>query len=273
MKKLLLLAAFSAVSHGYTINTVKLNELFSVENNPGSGSLTYTQAEKQEKIELGSETGHYALGMIFKGNSLPAPYSKDLKNTELVQIALGTAKGKVQFQVPQFGAATLIAKGGLKGKTTFKFVVPTGGPKKDQHMALLLFTSPSTPNEQSDEEKLKGTFFSQTGSVTLTPKGKASVVGVRYQGKNVNFKTQTMSLEFKASLVTPFNSQENGLTGTIDFPVYSPHGREATELAKKIAAESMGGMAPPEDPEGLSTHNRSVAGSTKEDAPRNLKKK
>lgn len=262
LRALLILLLFNAEAFG--IATLKLNEIFSVEGSPGNGKLVYTQGEKVETIALGEETGHYALGIIFKGTSLPEPYSKDFKDDSILQIALGTMRSKVQFQVPQFGAVTLVSRGPLTTRTVFKLTVPTGSPSIPKSLALLLFTSPFTPNEQNDEEKLKGTYFAQSGTLTVTPKGKPKLIGVRSQGKNVNFKKQTMTVDFKAGLATPFNAQENNLKGTIEFPVYWPSGKQAEKLTQKIATDSLGGMGPVPSPDGL-PYNRDVAGSTKKD--------
>lgn len=271
MRFLPLLAALLLTAPAIAVTTMPLNELFSVEEDPGTGSLVYKQGDKKETIAFGKETGHYGLGMIFKGSSLPEPYSKDLVGNEILQIALGTARAKLQYQVPQFGSATIVMKGKPKDTATYPLMVPNGGAQVKK-LALLLFTSPATPNEQSDEEKLKGTFFAQAGSVTVQPKGAEKIIGVRYQGKNVNFKTQKMVIDFRAKLVTPFNSQDSSLEGKVELPVYRPHGKEAQRLLGKMVGDSFGGMSPLPTSDALSTHPRDVAGSNKSDLPPKQKK-
>jgi len=247
----------------FALTPVKLNDVFSVDKTPGTGKLVYSQGDKTETIELGTESGHYSMGLVFKNSLLPESVTKDLKGDEVVQIVLGTQKGKVQFQIPQFGSATLISRGIDSLRNTYKLTIPNGAPNQDPAIALLLFTSPQTPTEQSDEEKLKGTFFAQSGKLIITPAGKSDTLSVRYQGKMLNFKKQNFTVKLDAALVTPFNSSENSLKGEITFPIYTAKGKAAEALIRKIAGDSLGGMPSAPTQDGISTHNRDVAGSSK----------
>ncbi len=263
MKHLFVCCIATLCGAAFALTPVKLNEVFSVEKTPGSGKLTYTQGEKTETIELGGESGHYAMGLVFRSDLLPESVAKDFQAEDIIQVAIGTQRGKVQFQVPQFAAVTLLTKGGYNKKTVYKLSVPNGTPNTEPAIGLLLFTSPQTPTEQSDEEKLKRTYFAQSGKFVATPKGKPELLSVRYQGKTLNFRKFTYSARIEAQLVTPFNSQENSLKGDIEFPVYTAKGKAAEGLIRKIAGESLGGLAPAPTNEAISTHRRDVAGSQK----------
>ena len=264
MKTLALFATFLLLSQANGDSPAKLMDSFSPEKNPGSGVMTYLQNGKAEKIPLGPEKGLYALGMRFSGNMLPAPYSQSFKDHEVLQVIMGTLRNQIQFQVPQFGSATLVFKTGAAMPVLFSFEKTPKVSSKPAPLAFLLFTSPATLNNQSDEAKLKGTYFSQSGTAKLQEKGKSQILETSFQGKRVAFMRQTMKLELNTSLSTPFNAQENSLKGDIEFPVYTPYGPAAEAIAKKMARDSFTSLVTPMATEGLSKHNRNVAGSSKQ---------
>ena len=110
--------------------------------------------------------------------------------------------------------------------------------------------SPSTKGDQTDEEKLKGTYFAKSGTITVTPIKSPQSISIKSQGKRIAFKKQTMKLEFDAKLGTPFNTAESSLAGSVEFSVYWPNGKEAKELARRISTESMGKPNPFTHPPG-----------------------
>lgn len=244
----------------------RLIEVFNVEQLPGTGTLTYKSGDKVEEIKLGADMGLYALGMIFEGSNFPEQYAKDFRNTQVIQIAMGTMRSRLQGQVPQFGVVSLITKKIPASKAKFPFFAPTGnnGPSPEE-MAFLLFTSPTTPNERTDEEKLKGTYFSQSGTLTVTPKGPSRLLEVKSQGKRMTFKLRMMKMDFDASMVTPFNAQPSTIKGSIEFPVYAAKGKEAELVVQRMASDSLETTASQAMQEGLSTHPRGIAGSTARD--------
>jgi len=262
MRSQLSVALMLACAHVFALTPVKINDLFSTEKTPGAGKLVYTSGEKTETIEFGGESGHFGMGLIFGSKVLPPSVMKDLKGDEVVQIVMGTQRNKIKLQVPQFSSATLISRGISSTHNAYKLTVPNGS-EQGPAIALMLFTSPQTASEQSDEDKLKGTFFAQAGRLTVVPKGRTQTLTVRYQGKNINFGVQTLSISVDAQLVTPFNSLENTLKGEIEFPVYSPKGKAAEDMLRKIAADSLGGLSAAPVSGAISTHNRDVAGSSK----------
>jgi hypothetical protein len=126
-------------------------------------------------------------------------------------------------------------------------------------MAFLLFTSPSTPNQQSDEEKLKTTYFARNGKITVTPKGKAIGLDINYQGKMVPFRVQNYLIEIDTPLSTPFSPQEGTLKGTIQIPIYCPDGPAGKEITKSIAAQSFNTTSPVKIPAELFPPDRDVS--------------
>lgn len=246
MKHFLLFLVISVMAFG----EAEPIDIFGVDANPGVGTLTYTlENDTSEKIEFGKLPGNYGFGMVFDGKGLPAQFKKDFEKNQIFQIALGVTKEKVQGKIPQFGIATLIANRIPKTKTTFRLTVPNSAELKKQDVALLLFSSPSTKLNQSDEEKLKETLFASGGSISITPQRLPTTYLVRDQTRKLTFLRQAFLTEFAAELSTPFSKTVRKLTGAIEFYYYWPKGKEATDFANKIAGESLGAMgAPPAPP-------------------------
>jgi hypothetical protein len=68
---------------------------------------------------------------------------------------------------------------------------------------------------------------------------------VRTPQNQVTFKKQKLKFDFQTSLATPFSGLEKKLTGSIIFPVYSPHGKAAEALAMRIVASLPTGVPSP----------------------------
>ncbi len=226
---------------------LRLVEIFSVEQNPGAGTLEYQSGkDAPEKIVFGAGSGIYALAMAFNGNSLPDQYGKNFKKDTIIQMALGTLKSKLEGQVPQFSAATLIGPGLPTSNARYPVIVPQEGKSNLlKTMALVLFTLPNTPNELNDEQKLRTTFFAQSGYLELQMNGAAKVVDVQAQGKNLRFKMYPLEMAVNVTLGTPFSAQAATLKGKIQFPLYTPHGKPAQEFTQRIAGESLEGTIKP----------------------------
>lgn len=222
---------------------LQLVEIFSVEQNPGSGTLEYqTPTEAPQKIPFGSASGIYGLAMAFKGKNLPDQYGKNFKADLIIQMALGTLKSKLEAQVPQWAAATLIGPGVPIDKVRYPVVVPQEGKTNfARAMSLLLFTLPNTPNELSDEQKLRSTFFAQAGSLDLRATGMPKFVDVQAQGKTLRFKMYPIEMGVNVTLGTPFSAQAGTLKGKVQLPLYSPYGKPAEEFTQRIAGESLEG--------------------------------
>jgi hypothetical protein len=219
---------------------LQLVEIFSVEQNPGQGLLNYVRGTALEKIDFGAAPGRFGVGMIFRGEYLPDQLGPEFKRKNVIQIALGTLRSRLQGQTPQFGAITVISDTMPDARTRYVLRLPSGQTTRPETGALMLFTSPSSPVEQSDEEKLKSTYFAQAGTLVLAPEGKPKFIDVHAQGKRLTFRMQLVSMEIDTKLVTPFNAQEASLNGTVEFPIYWSEDRSGDLLAKQIASESFG---------------------------------
>jgi hypothetical protein len=211
-----------------------LSDVFSVSSTPGEGTLTYSQGTESESITLGADSGLYGLALSLKGSWFPAPLRKDFDKSNLIQIALGRLKSKLNGKIPQFGMATLISPQMPKDATAFHFVAPNQKAKTDQPRAVLYFTSPQSSLSQGDQTKLQSTFFGKKGGIIVTPMGESEQVFVPTQNGRVAFKKQKMKFEFQTVLATPFNDQEKKLTGTVIFPVFTAHGKGAEDLAMRL---------------------------------------
>lgn len=230
-------------SLAFSDNGPELTSLFSAANNPGSGILELKMGDKTEKIVLGKETGYYGLGMVFSGQGLPDPYRSDFKDREVIQVALGSVRAPDTGKIPQFGAATLVSPKLTVGKLlTFPFNVTENKKTKKysfDNMGILLFTSPSTPKDQTDEEKLKVTFFAAEGSLNLLPLNTPKLFTAKSQTGDVKFSERKVKIQFKAGLGTPFSEAVGALEGVIEIPVYTPAGKAAEKLASDIASKSL----------------------------------
>ncbi len=226
---------------------LRLVEIFSVEKNPGAGSLDY-QAGKEplEKIYFGSASGLYALAMAFNGAQLPDQYGKNFRQDLIIQMALGTLKSKLDIQVPQFAAATLIGQGLPQGRTRYPVVLPQEGKtNSSKAMSLLLFAPPKTPNELTDEQKLRTTLFAQSGYLELRRTGASKGIEVQAQGKNLHFKVYPLEMKVDVALGTPFNTLTSTLKGKIQFPLYIADGEAAEAFTQRIAGDSLAGTIKP----------------------------
>lgn len=235
-----------------------LVDLFSVEQNPGRGTLEYVKSGETEKIAFGPETGHYLLGMVFSNDTLPDAIRNDFKRNEVIQLAMGTISRFTSGRVGQFGAATLMVTRGSEAKRVVPLRIPGVAQAPLAESGLFLFTSPEMQVQMSDEDKLKGTFFAKGGSVTLTASGSPRSIQVTAEGKKVPFKMQSMRLELLANLVTPFNSAENSLQGRVEFPMYWPDGPAGKRLAKQLAGNSFNAKNAITVPDDIGTKRRNM---------------
>lgn len=214
-----------------------LLELFNVEQAPGQGGLKLEMADRKEEFALGAASGYYGLGILFSGKRLPPPASQDLDSHQLLQISFGSMRNRLQGQVPQFAALAVALEELSNGKSTIRIEEPKAREKAGPS-AYVLVTAPSTPNERSDEEKLKGFFFGQSGKVTLTAQGGERVVESKANGKRYSFRVRFYEVGIDAALGTPFNAVTGKLAGSVVVPVYRANGRPAQALLERIAAES-----------------------------------
>lgn len=216
-----------------------LVEVFSVEKNPGVGQLKFSSGKQAQTYQLGSQTGLYAMGMVFKGNDLPASFQKQLAGKSIIQVALGTGRSKLKGQLPQFGALTLIGNGLSSDKTEYPIFNPKMSQRRPVNYSFLLFTPPSTPNSRTDEDKLRTTFLAETGRLVVNEKGGEKIVDVNFDGAQLKFQMHLAVMSLSAELGSPFNPAKSTFTGDIQFPIYSPHNGAAQAFIRRVAAESL----------------------------------
>lgn len=245
----------------------ELVDIFSTDN-PGSGTLVYKQGAKTELVQLGNTTGTYALGIIFKSTDLPEGFQTEFKNTHIIQLVFGTFSSKLQTQVPQFGAISLVSRDIPTETQTFKTVIRGKDSNAVENLGFILFSSPNTPLELSEEDRLKSNFFSRQGYITLLPLLHLRDIAVPGGTSTLNFKSRSVQLEINSQLSSPFSQDAADLQGKIEVPLYWADGKESESFVKKIASHMLSGIAAPPSrpPSPISHHNRSLAGSTRKDA-------
>ncbi len=216
-----------------------IQQTFSVEQNPGTGTLRLKQGDKEEVVQIGTLEGHYALGMFLRGNRLPPPMNEEFKDLLILQTAFGNIKAKHPGLVPQFGTITLASAGKMGKLKTFKLRPPMGREPSFKDAGLLLFTSAKFPLEQNDQDKLKGTYIAKSGDVVLRAENKPDKVELPFGEKSLTFNRQTIRLDISGELVTPFNPQDMRITGRVEFPVYWPVSPLAEKLVMDTAAENL----------------------------------
>jgi len=220
---------------------VKLTELFGTESTPGSGFIGYTLGTSSQQVNLGKETGIYAMGLVFEGIDLPQQIKKGIEKQVVIQLAIGVNRSKLAGQIPQFGAMTILSLDTPVIKKIYPFVVPNPKDKGRKEMAFLLFSPPNTPAERTDEEKLKSTYFANNGVMSLDPKGGTQVLEVKRNGERLKFSVRFMEAEIDGGLSTPFSAEPGRLRGKFKFPLYWPSNLPARKLVQKMARDSLEG--------------------------------
>lgn len=226
-----------------SLKNLKLEDVFSIGKNPGTGALIYKNSQQEEKISLGQNIGLYGFGMSFDGSLLAQNYQKDFSDSAIIQVAFGRLKSHLNGRIPQFLAATLVGEKPGKILQTYPVIVPKPKTKHNlKKMALILFSSPNTLSERLDEEKLQGTFFAETGSIQLSLIGKSKKVRVMVNSETLWFRVRLAKLVFNVTLGTPFIAEKGSLKGEVIIPLYSPDDKASTLFTRKLASESFNGV-------------------------------
>ena len=241
-------------------------EILKADPKSVSGTLNYKQGINLETLVFGETTGLYGTGLVLHSSALPGEMGQLFKGKHALQIALGNSPSATD-KIPQFGSVTLIFNKIPTKPQTFKTVFPKP-PFPGDNVALILFSSPQSPRARNDEDRLKGSFFAQNGTIILTPVGKPQTVMAPHRGEQMAFKTQVFRLEFNSLLVTPFTNEGADLKGKLELPVFWPDGKESESLIKHLSFETLGAStAPLVAPESVPHHNREVTGSSKKPKP------
>lgn len=222
-----------------SISSFAVNEpLVTLDTESGSGALTYAIGETKENVTFGPKSGRFLMAFAVDGKLLPTGFKKDFAGKWVIQLALGNLKGSNPNDLAQFGAASLIVLQLPTEKTTVNIRIPDAREKKLKNTGYLLFSSPSTPADRSNEEKLKGTYFGSLGTAVLVPIGDKRKVAMQIEGKPVLFYEQKMKADINTEMTTPFNSVPSHLGGSVEFPVYWPASKAAETFAKNVVSSS-----------------------------------
>lgn len=217
---------------------LSLAESFNAEKNPGKGTLTYKYLSQNEIIELGTDSGQFGFGLVFRHATLPEEFIREYGKIDVIQFSFGTLPAKTQGKVPEFGTVAIFSK--VKPKDWMAFPLIMGMQRQaGLDFGLILFSSHKATVQRSDEEKLRDTFFSKNGQIRLMSDGPIKGLDVDAEGKKVSFKVQAMKMEIDAEMTTPFNAQKNQLTGAVQVPVYWPESPAALNWMRKFALRSL----------------------------------
>jgi len=243
----------------------RLVEIFSQEQPSGHGTLTYKIGTDTQTITFGT-TPQYARGIVFHSSALPTAFREEIKGLHILQFTLGTLRPKAADKIPQFGHISLITRKIPGQQTVFKATTPQGKRTVPEGLAVLLFTPPTASINRSDEDKLRDSYFAQSGVITVTPVGSPELVDTDADKGRLTFKAQTFRLDFNVMMATPFNTQLLDLRGQVDAPLYWPAGKTSEQFIANVAKDSLkSSPLPVQMPEGILHHKRDVAGSTKKD--------
>jgi len=223
---------------------------------PATGSYSFNTGDAKTTISLQPDSGITATAMILSKNLLPTPVASKLKFPWYLHFTSGSANQDAPFLVitanttQRINTRTFIklAPAPVAGET-----LPSGA------IYLSLAANESTPNEQ----RLKGTYLSQSGGLTVTPVGKTASERITTPLGVASFNRQNMRLEFEAKLLSPFNTLEVPLEGNVTASVLWPKDANSNRILKELSANSPSLSFQLNEPTGLQEHKRELAGSTK----------
>ncbi len=227
-----------------TSPAIPLADVFSIEKNTGVGELVFSRAGRVESAQLGTAGGMYAMGLVFTAKTLPEHFQWNVGEGEVIQIVIGRLPQQGKMQVSQFATGMVVLERPLSQTKLVSFSMLDAKSKPPSNVAVLLFSPPSSLTESSEEDKLKNTFFAQSGNVILTPKGKSKTLTVNQQGTKLKFDVRSVLLEVDAKLGTPFNAEDAFLKGNVEVPFYAPAGATAESFLREIANDSLGSVSP-----------------------------
>lgn len=236
----LFVACFSSLFFAESPTPLKSVELFSIEQISGEGKVDFKLNDQTEVIEFGKDKSHYGLGLVFTQKNLPDTYKKSIGNFQVIQIALGNRGTASSELMPQFGALTLkVSKIPTLRSIKIKIQDTQKADKQKEESGFVVFNSSQMKFSNDEQEKLKNTFFSDSGEITLSPIGNMERVLVKSEGKSLSFRRQMMSLGIQAQVSSPFNTVKGKLSGTVQFPIYWAIEKESEKLVSELAQKSL----------------------------------
>jgi|688.fasta_scaffold28245_8 hypothetical protein len=237
---ILSLVCSGAILFADTASPLKSVELFSIEQISGDGKVEFKLNEQTEVIEFGKDKSHYGLGLVFTQKNLPDSYKKSIGNFQVIQIALGNRGTASSELIPQFGALTLkVSKIPTLRPIKIKIQDTQKADKQKEESGFIVFNSSQMKLNNDDQEKLKNTFFSESGEINLSPVGNAERILVKSEGKSLSFRRQMMSLSIQAEVGNPFNTGRGKLSGSVQFPVYWATEKGSENLVSELAQKSL----------------------------------
>jgi len=212
----------------------------SIETLENSGQLEFKVGEKTETFEFGKGKPHYAMGLVFSRKNLPTSFAKSIGQNQMIQIALGNRNTSAPDLITQFGSLTLKIEE-LPSDNALKLPFQdTSKADKDQgQSAFLILNSSQMTFSQEDQEKLKSTYFSESGEISVTSTKAVEKISLPNTGKKLSFKRKNISFNIDAKLATPFSGEKGSLKGTVQIPVFSPQGAEADAFVAELAETSL----------------------------------
>jgi len=109
--------------------------------------------------------------------------------------------------------------------------------------ALLVFQSPETPQNQSEEDRLKTTYFSSDGSVNFASKGKITTIDTTLEGRKIPLRLQNLEINLQTKLLTPFTPKETALKGRFEVAMYWATEGQGQGFIRKLLEDSFSDIA------------------------------
>jgi len=241
MRKLLILVSF--FNSFLLISEVPIPGVSSegvfFETIESSGKVDWSFTEGKETLSFGKTDPAYGIGLLFAAKNLPNQFLKSNGGNSLIQISFGN-RNPSPNQLAQFGSLSIRTSSiPLKQSIELSFQNLDKKDSGKNPSAFLIFNSIQTSRTSSESEKLKGTYFSDKGTLKLTPKGEPKKVSFKVEGRSLQFRTQQISLALDVKLGTPFSNEKTDLKGAIDIPLYWPAESQADIWIQKLAKNSL----------------------------------
>lgn len=208
---------------------------FSLDELPSDGKIEIKMGDKTESLDLGKNQSQYAMGLFFSRKHLPEKFFKSLGDRQALQIAFGNRGSSSGELMSQFGSLHIkLSRFPTATPTRIKMHDTLQYKKEKSDSAFLIVNSSQSRFTAEEQEKLKTTFFSESGDITLTTSDAPQSVWVKHDGQRLAFKRQLLQVTLVATLGTPFNNEKGQVTGTFKSPVYWPASAEASAWMKKL---------------------------------------
>ena len=213
---------------------------FSLDELPSDGKIEIKVGDKTESLELGKNKSQYAMGLFFSKKHLPEKFFKSLGDRQALQIAFGNRGSSSGEFMSQFGSLHIkLNRFPTATPSRIKMHDTLQHKREKSDSAFLIFNSSQSRFTAEEQEKLKTTFFSESGDITLNTSEAPQSVWVKHDGQRLAFKRQLLQVTLVATLGTPFNHEKGQVTGTFKTPVYWPASPEASAWMNKLTQSQL----------------------------------